>query len=420
MEFLLGTFGSAGDVHPVLALGSVLQQRGHNVTLMTTPNFADVVADAGLPFIGVGDVEAYERVLNNPRMWDPQRGFEVAARDGFLPLLRPAYAALRQFDPRRTLLVCTSFIWAARLLQENEGYHLATIQLQPTQFFSARKPPVLGGNVIPGWLPRPFVRLFLNTLQARFIDPIVAPDLNAFRAELALPPVRRIFGEWQHSPELVVGLFPDWFAPPQADWPPNVRLTGFVTHDRSHDQASPDPALDAFLDAGPPPILFTAGTAMRHARDFFANSVAAARRLGRRALLLTQYPEQLPDPLPEGCATFRYVPFSQVLPRAALLVHHGGIGTAAQALAAGIPQLVMPHGHDQPDNAQRLVGLGVARALRPKQYSVERAVAALSVLLEDPALAARCRALAERIDFAANAGAAGDVLEDLALRAGLK
>ena len=122
-----------------------------------------------------------------------------------------------------------------------------------------------------------------------------------------------------------------------------------------------------------PNCSMTPGSAMRHAQEFFAESVAACQRLGRRGLLLTRFAEQVPTDLPETIRHLEYVPFSRVLPRAAALVHHGGIGTTAQALAAGIPQLVMPLAHDQPDNAARLERLGVGRTIAPRRYRAARA-----------------------------------------------
>jgi rhamnosyltransferase subunit B len=173
-----------------------------------------------------------------------------------------------------------------------------------------------------------------------------------------------------------------------------------------------DPELEAFLAEGSPPVVATPGTANRHATDFFAAVAAALGKLGRRGLFLTGYPEQLPS-LPGTILARRYVPFSSVLPRAAALVHHGGIGTTAQGLAAGIPQLIMPMGFDQPDNALRATRLGVGRWLAPGRFTVERVTEALDDLLGSPEVARAAAEYRERLGRENGIKVVCDVVEGL-------
>jgi UDP:flavonoid glycosyltransferase YjiC (YdhE family) len=195
-----------------------------------------------------------------------------------------------------------------------------------------------------------------------------------------------------HSPQLVIGLFPEWFAAPQPDWPPNTCLTGFPLYDESGARATPA-ELAAFLAAGPAPVVFAAGSANAQARDFFETCAEVCRRAGWRGILLSQFPDQVPASLPDGVHHFTYVPFSQVLPRAAALVHHGGIGTTAQAFAAGVPQLVRPLAHDQPDNAARVRRLGAGEFLRPHQYKTGRVLETLGRLMKSEEIRRNCQRL---------------------------
>ncbi|MEM7249600.1 MAG: nucleotide disphospho-sugar-binding domain-containing protein [Acidobacteriota bacterium] len=142
----------------------------------------------------------------------------------------------------------------------------------------------------------------------------------------------------------------------------------------------PDDLLD-WLTGDAPPILFTHGSAQLHGQGFFATAVETARRLGRRALLVASRRESLPAELPAGMRHEAYLPFSRVLPHCAALVSHGGVGTCAQALAAGVPHLVVPMAFDQFDNASRLVELGVGDCLPVRRLTTDRAVAALRPLL---------------------------------------
>jgi len=238
--------------------------------------------------------------------------------------------------------------------------------------------------------------VFFAAADRLVTDPIVVPPLNRFRAELELAPVRRPFAGWIHSPDLVIGLFPEWFAALQPDWPSNTHLTGFPLFDETGLREIPS-ELESFLTSGPPPIVFTWGTGMRFGRNFFEVSTQVCRAIGQRGVLLTQYSDQVPASLPDGVRHFEYVPFSKVLPRSLALVHHGGIGTSAQALAAGIPQLVVPWGHDQPDNAVRLTRLGVGSVVSRKDYKKRTVVRALDRLLHSKEVAGNCRSFASKI-----------------------
>jgi UDP:flavonoid glycosyltransferase YjiC (YdhE family) len=236
-------------------------------------------------------------------------------------------------------------------------------------------------------------------VDALFLDPPLSGPINEIRAELDLLPVRRVLHEWRHSPQLVLGLFPPWFAAPQPDWPSCVRLTGFLNYDAA-DTVEVPAEVKRFLASGPPPVVVTAGSAVRRAHQFFQESTHACRLSGCRALLLTRYPEQVPSMLPPGIRHVDYLPLSRLLHRCAALVHCGGIGTAAAALSAGIPQLVMPLKNDQPENARRLEELGAATVLSPRSYRAPAVARALEQLLQSPTTANRCHTLAGRLDQA--------------------
>jgi UDP:flavonoid glycosyltransferase YjiC (YdhE family) len=233
-------------------------------------------------------------------------------------------------------------------------------------------------------------------LDRLLLDPPILPALNQLRRELGLSPVSRVFKDWLHSPQRVIGLFPEWFAPAPPGWPPQLRLTGFPLYDEA-DVHTLDPSLQTFLDAGSAPILFTPGSANRAAAAFFGAALDATRRLNRRALFLTKYPEQLPSNLGDDVRYEPYLPFSRVFSQCAAVVHHGGIGTCAQALAAGVPQLTMPLAFDQPDNTTRLWRLGVARWVRPSDFRGARVASELHALIDDARVTDRCRHWAAEI-----------------------
>jgi UDP:flavonoid glycosyltransferase YjiC (YdhE family) len=217
---------------------------------------------------------------------------------------------------------------------------------------------------------------------------------------------------WMHSPQLVIGLFPEWFAQPQSDWPPRTHLVGFPLWDAGAAPAWPDEA-EAFLRGGEPPVVFTPGSAAATMHQYFRESVEALRSLKVRAMLVTNFPEQVPADLPPHARVFGYLPFSELLPRAALLVYHGGIGTLAQTVKAGIPHFVVPNGHDQFDNGWRIEQLGLGRSLPQTKYRAQSVAREIRGILDDAAMRTRCRELAPRVDSHASIARAAELIEGL-------
>jgi UDP:flavonoid glycosyltransferase YjiC (YdhE family) len=280
------------------------------------------------------------------------------------------------------------------VFEEAHQVPAVTLHLAPSIFRSQFQQPLLPtGNDISN-LPRWAKRLLWWGVDTFAVDPLIAPALNAWRAELGLPPVSRVFDSWIHSPQRVLGLFPEWFGEPQPDWPLQLRLTGFALSDEScspvQHATEAQSALDRFLADGDAPIVFTPGSANEHAAVFFQTAIEATALLGRRALLVTGYRGQLPASLPPHVHHASYASFATLFPRAAAVVHHGGIGTCAQGLAAGVPQLVMPIGFDQPDNAARLARLGVAEAIPSSRFSASRVAQVLGRLLSSVGVRTAC------------------------------
>jgi len=294
-----------------------------------------------------------------------------------------------RYRPGETVVVAGSLALGARVAQEKLGVPLAMIHLQPTAFRSRFEPPMHPGLEwiiqVPTGL-RPAVFRFMDYM----IDGIYARPLNAFRAQLGLSPVKRVMDLWWHSPNLTLALFPSWYAAPQPDWPPFVRVLDFPQFDATELEAKPH---DYFEDSEPP-IVFTAGSAMKTAQDFFLVSAHACELLGRRGVFLTRYPEQLPQPLPALIRHVSFAPFGRILPKASVFVHHGGIGTVAQALKAGVPQLIMPFSFDQLDNARRVQSLGAGLSLSRATYRESVVAEYLRWLLGDPSFRQRCAQLA--------------------------
>lgn len=412
MKVLLPTLGSAGDIHPFLAIGRAAQARGHEVEVMTNPVFADMVQHAGLKFHPVGTPEHYADALKSPKLWHPIDGFGVLWRRMARYAIEPIYHRIANHATHGACVVlATPLTFGARLANEKLRVPLVTAYTAATMLRSCENPLTMAHWRVPRWIPKTVRAAAWTALDKWKLDPMVAEDLPRLRQRLGLPAINQsVFGQWVHSPQAGVTLFPAWFAPAPCDWPRQVRQAGFPLYDGDAAQGL-DADLSRFLDAGDPPVVFTPGSAMGHGHEFFRAAVRSCMELGRRGVLLTMDASQIPGDLPPTVHYCAYAPFQLLLPRAAALVHHGGIGNSAQALRAALPQLLTPMGFDQFDNAMRLERLGVAACVKRHDPLYADMAPRLRELLDSPQVASACRDAAEKVMHDRSLESICDVLE---------
>jgi UDP:flavonoid glycosyltransferase YjiC (YdhE family) len=412
-RILMTTTGSLGDLHPFMAIGLALLSRGHAVTIATGRVYQQKVEQAGLRFAPMGPHLSLDDSGMIQRVMDQRKGPEYLVRKIIYPSVPAAYEEVMEAARGADIMVTHPITYAAQIAAEKTGLPWISTVTAPMVFFSRFDPPVLA--------PAPFLA------KLRALGPAVngvilglgrastrhwmAP-IGKFRRLQGLPTGRNPLFEGQYSPQRVLALFSGVMGKQQVDWPPQTLVTGFPFYDQAGHEQGLDADLERFLDSGPPPVVFTLGSsAVQHAGAFYQESLGAIRQLGCRAVLLAGN-NRIAGPLPSATAIFPYAPFARIFPRASAIVHQGGIGTCAQALAAGRPMLVVPYAFDQPDNAARLERLGVARVIPRSKYSAKLASAQLGHLLADSAYATRAQEVARIIAAEDGVRTACDAIEN--------
>jgi rhamnosyltransferase subunit B len=414
-RIVLSTFGSFGDIHPYMALAMELQARGHHPIIATSELYREKIETAGLKLHPVRpnlpppqdqDEELIRRIMH------PRSGPRVLMDEIILASLRDSYADLFEVAQEADLLITHPAAPAGHLVARKTQIPWISTVLAPASFLSAYDPPVPPFwswiNHLQLFGPH-FMRLVL-TLAKQSYRP---QELFRLRDELGLGDYGHPAFEGQHSPYLVLALFSKLFAAAQPDWPAHTRITGFAFYD-GHRELEMSSELSTFLDEGESPIIFTLGSsAVWVARDFFHESIAAAKQLKRRAVLLIGDKRNLPvEPLPSDIIAVNYAPYQSLLPRACAMVHHGGVGTTSQGLRAGAPTLIVPFAFDQPDNAAHAQRMGTSRTLSRKYYLAPRVAKEIDVLLSEPQYAANAKHMSKQLQTENGAANACDLIEE--------
>ena len=407
---ILASLGTDGDIFPYAGLGRVLRARGHRVTMVVSEDYRTLAEQNGFGFRPLVSSAENHELLDDPDFWHPLKGPRIGAQWGVRLLQRNYEMFAELARDSDSIFIANPALLAARLVNEKFARPLVTPILQPWMIRSSIAPPVMpAGITLPRWAPRPLGWLYWHAVDQVGLW-LMGKPLNALRESLGLSPVRNVFGWWL-SPDLVLGMFPEWYGPPQADWAPQIRLTGFPNFGGTAN-ARLDDDLAAFCDASPPPIVFTFGTGMMHAGELFQASFEACQRLNARGIFLTRYPEQLPQPLPPTVRHATFAPFAQLFPRCAAVVHHGGVGTLARCFAAGVPQLILAVAFDQKDNSIRVRRLGAGEWLRSRQATGRRIAAKLKNVMA-PQTRERCAEIALRFPAENPLEVAADSVEEL-------
>jgi UDP:flavonoid glycosyltransferase YjiC (YdhE family) len=386
VRILVNAFGTAGDVNPLLAVALALAAQGHQPLLALNPACETAARATGLPFFPVGPRWDVDEVAQLERYLDPNRGGIRVWEEICLPNVGPSYRDLsfliaeQRPDAVLAHFLCVAAHWAARVAQ----VPCALATLAPCWWVSKGIPATFAPQVPPAWL-HPHVVWVARTA----INLAVSRPLRRVCRELGRPFRRdeyfRIFAE----ADLNLGLWSPALRPAADDDPPRSRICGFPF-------GPPPPPVDArvqaFLDAGPAPVVVGLGSSVRNlGSDILPHAARACEQLGRRALLIGAEVAGLPS----TALAVRAVPYAAVFPRAAAVLHHGGVGTTAEALRCGKPTVVAPFASDQFDNALLCARAGTSVTLARSRLTTAGIAAALGTVLSDEALARRATMLGE-------------------------
>ena len=376
-----------------------MRQRGHEVFLLTNPAYERLAIEAGIFFQPIGTREELESLKADPRAWTYAGGWKVWTRGAGLASMPELFQAIRKLHlPGETIVAASYLCFGARVAQEKLGLPTATLHLnvhtvRSTYGIFAYPPPeflpegLIPSIALPQSAPQWIHRASLWLADVVSSQRVLAGGIRRFQREQGLPATRRFVRDWWTSPDLAIGLFPEWWAGEHPDWPQQMVTTGFPFWDRSGSEAMSTPLREFIGDEKI--LVYSPGASAGHTETHFSAFVSACEATGYRGLILTPNPPL--DSLAQDRVRFEsYVPFRQLLPHTAAVVHHAGIGTSAQCLAAGVPQVVVPTLYNQPDTAIRLERLGVAQKILPKRFDERSLTEALKrVLAEDAGQACR-------------------------------
>jgi rhamnosyltransferase subunit B len=398
-KFVFSGTGTRGDLIPMVAMAAEMQERGHACHVLANEPAGALARERGVPFTSTGPAQS-----NN------LTGVERAFGDHVFPSYRPTFEYVeRELAGGAELVIVNAENYAgSTLMAERHRLPLCRYILAPFRIFSLEQPFYPLSVKARGRLGFSFRRYTLPKLkEQRYAQPFILRGMNEFRAELGLAPIARV-DELEPLASQRVCLFPDWYCAPAADWPRPIECVGFPL---APSAGTLPEALSRFIDERGEPLVFTPGTGVVDVQGFFEAARQCCELLQRPGVFLS--PNLAPGACEAGGLMFPlgYLELGLLLPRAALLVHHGGIGTTARALEAAVPQIISPQAFDQPDNGDRVTRLGVGAMIAREQLTGERLAQAARALLDDSEVRLRLADTSRRVRSQSAIAALADILE---------
>jgi vancomycin aglycone glucosyltransferase len=384
VRVLLSTYGGRGDVEPLVGLAVGLRELGAEARVCAPPDWAERLAEVGVPLVPLGPpVRSLMHGATPPSVADVPR---LAAE-----LIAEQFDKLPAAAEGCDAMVATGLFPVAASAQsvaEKLGIRYAFAAYCPIFLPSPhRRPQLLPGRPLP---PDVTDHRVLNDLNIQNYNALYGPALNTNRASIGLPPVDNVRDH-------VITDHP-WLAadPILAPWQEPADLDVVQTGAWILPDERPLPAeLEAFLDAGTPPVYLGFGS-MRAPKDIARVAIDAVRAQGRRALVARGWADLAPIDDRDDCFAVGEVNQQQLFGRVAAVVHHGGAGTTTTAARAGAPQVVVPQMADQPYFAGRVADLGIGTAHDGPTPTTESLSAVLKTALA-PETRARATAVAGTI-----------------------
>jgi sterol 3beta-glucosyltransferase len=395
MRMLMLVIGTWGDIRPNVLLGQALQKEGYEVLICASETYRDWVEARQLPFFSLSvNVEAITKGMTNSS--NPFAIMDYIKRNlnpALLQVGKDLATILKEGD---ALFVLGGGVGLVNGLVEKFKLRLFIFNLQPTS--PSRELTPLAMPHLPDWLPfRKSLNYQLGYLSYRMTYGVFGPRGDALREHLGLPKF-----SWKKQLELLetsptITAVSRHVLPELYDWKPQQILTGFLLDEESDWQA-PQALLD-FLAAGEKPVYIGFGSmGDREAEATTTLLLEAIERSGKRAVLLSGWAGFGGMTMPNNVFSLDYAPHHWLFPRMAAVVHHGGAGTTAAGLAAGLPSVIVPFFGDQPNWAQIVYELGAGTKPIPRhKLTADKLVAAIQEATSNPTMQAKAAEIGAKI-----------------------
>ncbi len=393
MKIIITTLGSDGDIFPFIGIGLELQKRGHSIIFLTSDYYREMIPKYGFTFIPIDDYSDAEEMFTSVDPENMMDQFPKHLEYFITSPMKKVYEAIEKNYDKNTVLINWKLMAGAKIASEKFNIPLVSIYLSPSQIRSVIEPPRYTFSKILPLLPKFVIRQGYIKMD-QWIDSLIKETINTFRTDVGLEQIETSMLDWLETPDRLLAVFPEWFGNLQKDWPAHSIHTTFPLFVESKAGKNQE-ALEQFITHEKKPVVVTPGSQLAKAHEFFKVMTNIVKKLQLRGIFRTKYREQLPEDLGDTILHIEYADFEKLLPQSALIIHHGGIGTVAQAIKSGIPQIIIPWGLDQYDNAIRIKKLGIGDYIDPKKIDEKKISKKITRLLESKQVAANCKKYAE-------------------------
>lgn len=409
LKIVIYALGTGGDIDPMVGFGIELKRRGFEISFLSNDYFEARIVAAGFEFISVGTLDQYHKG-NSAVAWESRNHTDNFEHYHALAF-EPSFEYVKGLSGKNVLLLVLGEENGARVAAEKFNLPFIKLMLSPNMIFSAYKPPAPMSWSIPKNIPRFIVRFLLRrNRKTRFNIFCKMPhtaEYRAIRERLQCP----LKFQTKSNALLEIGFFPEWFGMRAKDWPKNIKLVGFPLQNRASVNMRNE--LDAFIEHQGAPIIFTSGTGVKDVEELFKEGRKICEQLQVPGLFVGG---NIGVEVLQGsalCMHMGYIDFEYALSKAVAIIHHGGMGTTAQAIKAGVPQLIRPIKYDQPDNAERIYKLGLGTYVMPEKFKVEQVAPMIANMLEKAKTSKALRHYAADVNSSSAIVVASDLIEQL-------
>ena len=398
-RIIFSAIGTKGDIHPMLGLATKLAERGYDVAFLSNDYFKPIIEAAGIAFVSVGTLEQYRSGHSNSGIWKQDaQAIANLAQECWIPSVLPAFSYVsKAYEQDKEIVVVTLFSDnGAAIAAELLGIPIIMLYLSPSAVPSDHLSLPYG--VTHGRVKK-FIHRALSYARKIF-NPIAVLTLRRsnysrfitnFRQSHGLLPSKERKKNGQNA-FLDIAFFPEWFAARASDWPTKLSFLGFPLFDTIETPARS--LVDAFIDEKGAPILFFTGTGVDDVEAVFRAGREICEHLSLPGIFIGGSNGARLLVGNENCLHLPYVDFEHTLPKCKAIVHHGGIGTTAQAIRAGLPQIIRPLSFDQPDNASRIYSMGIGYCIPPAIFNAKKVSILLCEMLNNASLKDRISSFA--------------------------